>query len=357
MLKTRFLQEIYLISIKIMKRETKTILITGAAGFIGFHLSKKFLEKNWRVVGIDCISSYYDVKLKYSREKILKGYKEYVPIHKKIEEQGVLYSIFEQHRPRIVVHLAAQAGVRHSICSPREYLDSNIRGSFELLEAAKNFPPDHILFASTSSVYGANRNMPYRELDKADHQISFYAATKKSVEAIAHSYSHLFQIPITIFRFFTVYGPWGRPDMAYFKFTKSILEGSSIDVYNNGVMKRDFTFIDDLIAGIILLSKYIPSNDPNMVMSEADSLSRVAPYRLVNIGNSSPVSLKNFIASIEKATGIKAKKKMMPMQPGDVTATWADGTLLHDLTGFTPNTDLAWGIQLFVDWYRTYYKL
>ena len=256
-----------------------------------------------------------------------------------------------------MVHLAAQAGVRHSIDFPREYLESNICGSFELLEAAKNFPPDHILLASTSSVYGANKNMPYREFEKADHQISFYAATKKSVESIAHSYSHLFQLPITIFRFFTVYGPWGRPDMAYFKFTKSILEGTSIDVYNNGSMKRDFTFIDDLITAIVLLSKSIPSIDPNMIMSKADSLSRVAPYRLVNIGNSSPVSLKSFIESIEKATGIKAKKKMMPMQPGDVSATWADSTLLNDLTGFTPNTDLDWGIQSFVDWYRLYHKL
>lgn len=342
-----------------IKRTHKTALVTGASGFIGYHISQRLLDENWRVVGLDCMSDYYDVSLKERRESMLLQNATYRSVHEKVEAPNILLDLFEEERPNVVIHLAAQAGVRYSIENPRAYLESNINGTFELLEAARAFPPDHMLLASTSSAYGANEDMPYRETVKADHQMSFYAATKKSTENMAHSYAHLFDLPITMFRFFTVYGPWGRPDMALFKFTKAILNGDPIDIYNHGDMSRDFTYIDDLVHGMRLLIDFKPG-DPNflkVVSSGFDSISKVAPFRVVNIGNSQPSKLLDFIKAIEKSIGIEAVQNLMPMQSGDVPATWADTTLLHELTGYKPNMELSLGVEKFVTWYRQYYDV
>tara|TARA_B110000977_G_scaffold200900_1_gene293085 strand:- start:296 stop:1327 length:1032 start_codon:yes stop_codon:yes gene_type:complete len=341
------------------KNTQKTAVVTGAAGFIGYHISLRLLGEGWRVVGLDCMSDYYDVSLKERRESMLLQNTSYRSVHEKVETPNVLMDLFEDERPNVVIHLAAQAGVRYSIENPRAYLESNINGTFELLEAARAFPPEHILLASTSSVYGANEKMPYRETVKADHQMSFYAATKKATENMAHSYAHLFDLPITMFRFFTVYGPWGRPDMALFKFTKAILNGDPIDVYNHGDMRRDFTFIDDLVNGMRLLVDAIPNvkDSPNTNAYAEDSKSLVAPFRVVNIGNSKPAPLLDFINAIEEAIGVKAEKNLMPMQAGDVPATWADTSLLKTLTGYKPKTALKIGVQKFVNWYREYYKV
>lgn len=337
----------------------KIALVTGSAGFIGFHICNKLLCEGWRVIGLDSMSDYYDVSLKEHRESMLMKYTDYRSIHKKVEEPGVLRNTFEEEKPDIVIHLAAQAGVRYSIDNPRSYLESNIVGTFELLEAARANPPKHILLASTSSAYGANKEMPYREIDKADHQMSFYASTKKSTEIMAHSYAHLFDLSVTMFRFFTVYGPWGRPDMALFKFTKAILEGKKIDVYNYGNMERDFTYIDDLVEGIRLLIDANPAITTKLTKSviSNDSKSPVAPFRIVNIGNSKSEKLSDFILAVEKATKLKANRNLMPIQPGDVAATWADTRLLYGLTGYKPATDIETGVSNFVSWYRNYYKI
>ena len=336
----------------------KTALVTGAAGFIGFHISKKLLDEGWRIVGLDCMSDYYDVSLKERREGMLKQNASYRSVREKVETPSVLMDLFEEERPSVVIHLAAQAGVRYSIENPRAYLESNINGTFELLEAARAFPPEHMLLASTSSAYGANDDMPYRETVKADHQMSFYAATKKSTENMAHSYAHLFDLPITVFRFFTVYGPWGRPDMALFKFTRAILNGDPIDVYNHGKMSRDFTYINDLVQGIRMLIKRAPARSTvaEKNLATDDSKSPVAPFRVVNIGNAKPATLLDFIKAIEISTNKKAVKNLMPMQAGDVQSTWADISLLQELTDYKPTTDINTGIQKFVHWYRTYYS-
>lgn len=334
----------------------KIALVTGAAGFIGFFVCRSLLHDGWRVIGLDCMSDYYDVGLKEERESRLLSYDNYRSVHDRVEAPELLMGLFKQERPDVVIHLAAQAGVRYSIENPRSYLESNIVGTFELLEAARAYPPAHMLLASTSSAYGANTVMPYAERVMADHQMSFYAATKKSTESMAHSYAHLYNLPITMFRFFTVYGPWGRPDMALFKFTKAILNDDPIDVYNYGDMKRDFTYVDDLVLAITLLIDAVPTEDSTEQYSR-DNLSPVAPYRVVNVGNSEPVQLMDFIEAIEAATGKQAKRNLMPMQAGDVPATWADASLLRELTGYSPKTSVKDGVQNFVDWYRDFYRV
>ena len=339
--------------------ESGTALVTGAAGFIGFHIAKRLLAEGWRVVGVDCISDYYDVELKKRRESILLDNPSYRSIHAKIEQQGILLNVFAEEKPKIVVHLAGQAGVRDSTQNPRGHLESNILGTFELLEAARVHTPNHMLIASTSSAYGANDDMPYKENVMADHQMSFYAATKKSTENMAHSYSYLFNLPITMFRFFTIYGPWGRPDMALFKFTKAIINGDPIDVYNYGKMRRDFTYIDDLVNSLFLLFNVVPAAPGcwRENINALDSHSPVAPYRVVNVGNSASEELMNFIEAIELSVGKKAILNFKPMQLGDVQSTWADTSLLKSLTNYTPSTTLIDGIQKFVSWYREYYEV
>lgn len=339
--------------------QQKVALVTGSAGFIGLHISKRLLDEGWRVVGLDCMSDYYDVSLKERRENILLLSPNYRSVHAKVEDPGALLKLFGEENPDIVIHLAAQAGVRYSIDNPRAYLESNVVGTFELLEAARAYPPKHMLLASTSSAYGANKEMPYKETDRADHQVSFYAATKKSTEHMAHSYAHLFNLPITMFRFFTVYGPWGRPDMALFKFTKAILDGEKIDVYNFGAMSRDFTYIDDLVESMSLLIEAVPCSSELMPISKFknDSKSPVAPFRVVNIGNAKPEKLTDFIVAIEKVLGLKAKKNMMPMQAGDVPCTWAETGLLENLTNYVPKTEIFDGVTNFVNWYKSYYRV
>lgn len=329
-------------------------LITGSAGFIGYHLAQDLLSHGYEVIGLDAMTDYYDVRLKERRQAMLLQSPAFRAVNRRIEEDGVLHDLIAAERPDVIVHLAAQAGVRYSIEAPRSYVDSNLIGTFNLLEAVRATPCAHLLMASTSSVYGANTEMPYAETDKADTQMSFYAATKKANEAMAHSYAHLYGMPITMFRFFTVYGPWGRPDMAHFKFTRAILAGEPIDIYNLGVMQRDFTYIDDLVNGIRLLIDAVPPKD-GAAQSPQDSLSPVAPYRIVNIGNGQTVQLGDFIAAIEAACGREAIRNLMPMQPGDVPATWADNRLLVDLTGYTPTTSVQDGISRFVAWFRDYY--
>ncbi|MGR3502081.1 NAD-dependent epimerase/dehydratase family protein [Pseudaestuariivita sp.] len=334
--------------------ELRTALVTGAAGFIGYHLSLRLLKEGWRVVGLDNMSPYYDPALKDDRLAALEAYEAFVPAIAAVEEPGVLASLMEEYCPEIVVHLAAQAGVRYSIEAPRSYVQANLCGTFEVLEAARAYKPQHLLIASTSSAYGANTEMPYRETMQADHQMSFYAATKRATEAMAHSYAHLYDIPTTMFRFFTVYGPWGRPDMALFKFVSAALKGQPIDVYNNGEMRRDFTYVADLVEGICRLSEAVPKVGERH--GAADTLSPVAPWRVVNIGNGAPVPLLDFIAAIEDALGLEIARNLMPMQAGDVPATWAATTLLTGLVGELPRTDLSVGVGEFVRWYRARYR-
>lgn len=331
-------------------------LVTGSAGFIGFHVSKILLDQGFEVVGVDALTDYYDVGLKTSRLSILKRYKNFSEVNERIENDSCNLRLLNEYEFDIIIHLAAQAGVRYSIEFPKEYLHTNVVGTFNILELARKKRVKHLLCASTSSVYGSNKHMPFTELQKCDTQMSFYAATKKSNEVMAHSYAHIHNIPITMFRFFTVYGPWGRPDMALFKFTKAMLEGKPIEIYNNGKMKRDFTYIDDLVQSIIRLVKALPpSIDNRQKHLVNDSLSDVAPWRVVNIGNSRPVNLMDYVKALEEALNIKSKRNMTEMQAGDVTETWADTKLLNSLTKFQPETNVGDGIKKFVRWYRDYY--
>lgn len=339
----------------------KSAIVTGSAGFIGFHLSKLLLAEGWTVTGVDALTDYYDVSLKKRRHAMLSQSPNFTPIVAKVEDEKAIANIISTAQPEAVIHLAAQAGVRYSIEAPRSYFDANLDGTFTLLEAIRaqsktNNPVKHTLIASTSSVYGSNSVMPYAETHRVAHPMSFYAATKVAGEAISHSYSSLYDIPMTLFRFFTVYGPWGRPDMALFKFTKAILRGEPIDVYNNGNMQRDFTYVDDLILGIAGLINSIPEKPGQRTTTiPGDSLSPVAPWRTVNIGNGKPAKLMDFISAIEKATKIKARKNFMEMQPGDVPSTWADNNLLNQLTGYEPKVTLDQGVASFIDWYQDYY--
>ena len=330
----------------------KKILVTGAAGFIGFHIAKRLLKKGHTVMGFDAMTDYYDPGLKRSRLQILRSYSGFDFLEEYLETPGRLCELFAVEKFDTVIHLAAQAGVRYSLDEPRSYVSSNIAGTLELLEAARLTPPRHLLMASTSSVYGLNTEMPYSEGHKADAQASLYAATKKANEAMGHSYSHLFGIPTTMFRFFTVYGPWGRPDMALFKFVKAMLEDSPIDIYNHGKMMRDFTFIDDIVDAIEGLIDACPVAECAGKSGHVSS----APFRVVNIGNQEPVKLMDFVLALEVNLGVEAKKNFMDMQPGDVPATWADTTLLRDITGIVPSTTIDDGVASFVDWYRTYYQ-
>ena len=340
-----------------MTSMNKTFLVTGSSGFIGFHVCKTLLDNGHVVLGIDSLDDYYDVNLKLDRQKILEKYKKFSVSNESILNSAAILELFEKADPDCVIHLAAQAGVRYSIENPRAYLNSNIVGTFEILEACRLFNTSHVMIASTSSAYGANEIMPYTENQKCDHQLSFYAATKKATENLGHSYSHIHKLPITFFRFFTVYGPWGRPDMALFKFTKAILNDEPIDVYNHGVMERDFTYIDDLVTAIFKLTECPPTyGESGESRKDFDSLSPVASFRVVNIGNSNSESLTNFIEEIERGLGKSAKRNYLPMQQGDVPATWADASLLKHLTGYKPNTSVEIGVKKFIDWYLEYYQ-
>lgn len=334
----------------------RKILVTGAAGFIGFHLVKKLSNNGNQIVGLDNLNNYYDVKLKYSRLKILKEFKNFE--FKKIDlvEKENLLILFDQYKFDYVINLAAQAGVRYSIENPYAYIDSNIIGFINILEACRKFPVKHLIYASSSSVYGANLKQPFSETDNVDHPVSLYAATKKSNELMAHTYSSLYDIPSTGLRFFTVYGPWGRPDMAYFKFTKNIMEGKPIDIYNNGNLERDFTYIDDIIEGIIKLIKEIPQKNESWDKLKSDPATSFAPYRVFNIGNNKPVKLIEFINILEEIIGKKTIKNYLPMQKGDVYSTFANIDLLNDLTGFKPKTNFREGLQKFTEWYKNYYQ-
>jgi len=331
------------------------ILITGSSGFIGFHLAKLFLEKKYKVHGYDSMNNYYDVKLKKARLNILKKYRNFSFTKANLENDKTLKKTFNKFKPKIVVHLAAQAGVRYSIDKPRVYLDSNIIGTYNVIEASHRLKVKHLIMASSSSVYGANKNVPFKEIDKTETQLSIYASTKKANESMAHSYSNIWKIPITMLRFFTVYGPWGRPDMALFKFTKGILKNKKIDIYNKGKMFRDFTYIDDIIKGIELLIDKVPNNKKLNKYSN-DSLSPVAPFRILNIGNSKKVFLLDFIKQIEKELGKKAIRNYMPLQKGDLILTISNTSLLKKITNYNAETNYKLGIKKFLDWYKDYYK-
>ena len=338
----------------------RKILITGTAGFIGFHLAKRMLAEGWQVLGLDVMSDYYDVNLKRRRHGMLSQNEGFAALEADICDMGAIEAPVMEFAPDVIVHLAAQAGVRYSIENPRAYVETNINGTFNIMELARELNVDHLLMASTSSVYGANEEMPFQETEKVDTQMTLYAATKKANENMGHSYAHLWKLPTTMFRFFTVYGPWGRPDMALFKFVKNGLEGKPIDVYNHGDMERDFTYVEDLVRAIALLVDAPPPRvdaREDWVPLEGDSLSPAAPFRVINIGNSDKVRLLDFVEEIEAAIGQKVERNYMDMQPGDVPATWADCELLKQLVGYAPETDVKDGVAAFVDWYREYYRV
>tara|TARA_B100000073_G_scaffold348025_1_gene364622 strand:+ start:680 stop:1705 length:1026 start_codon:yes stop_codon:yes gene_type:complete len=336
-----------------------TILVTGAAGFIGFHLCKKLIESEEEVIGIDNINDYYDPNIKYSRLKILNEISNGKFIFSKIsiENKQKIISIFEKYRPSKVVNLAAQAGVRYSVRNPDAYVNSNLVGFLNILECCRNFDVDHLVYASSSSVYGGNINMPFSEKHNVNHPVSLYAATKKANELMAHSYSHLYNLPATGLRFFTVYGPWGRPDMALFIFTKAIIEDKPIEIYNEGNMMRDFTYIDDTIETLTRILKKIPTPDNSFEKLKPDPSSSWAPHKIFNVGNSNPTPLMHFINAIENSLGKESKKIFLPLQLGDVPATSADTSLIEKWIKFKPSTSVEKGIDNFVNWYLSYYKI
>ncbi len=330
----------------------RRIFITGTAGFIGFHLATLLLQQGWIVGGYDGMTDYYDIRLKEARCQLLRQHPGFTDTLGMLEDHATLSAAIDVFKPDVIVHLAAQAGVRYSLENPRAYIDANIVGTFNVMECARTHQVQHLLMASTSSVYGANEEMPFEEHQKADTPLTIYAATKKANEAMGHSYAHIYKLPTTMFRFFTVYGPWGRPDMAPIKFAKGIVDGTPIDIYNNGDMWRDFTYVEDLVRGISGLIDAIPSEDARV---DKDTLSPAAPFRVVNIGNSDKVRLMDFVQAIEDELGKPAIRNFMPMQKGDVPATWADATQLHRLTGYKPETPFREGVARFVRWYKEYY--
>jgi UDP-glucuronate 4-epimerase len=331
----------------------RTVFVTGTAGFIGFHLAQLLLDEGFRVVGYDAMTDYYDVQLKHRRHQALLQNPNFSCTEGYLEDYGTLFAVCEAAKPDVIVHLAGQAGVRYSLENPRSYMESNVMGTFNVTECARILGVDHLLMASTSSVYGANTEMPFSETQRTDTPLTLYAATKRANEHMGHSYAHLWKIPTTMFRFFTVYGPWGRPDMALYKFVRAGLNGDAIDVYHNGDLARDFTYVTDLVRGIRLLIDTPPQEGADPI--EGDSISPVAPFRVVNIGNGVKVPLMEFITAIEDALGAPLKKNFMEMQKGDVHETLADNALLRQLTGYTPQTDVATGVRQFVAWYRGYY--
>jgi len=335
-----------------------TILVTGAAGFIGFHLCKSLLNDGEKVIGFDNLNAYYDPELKKARLNILNSFNKdlFTFVKGNLEDKDLIQDIFSSHKPKVVVNLAAQAGVRYSLENPNSYIDSNIVGFINILEECRNIKIDHLIYASSSSVYGGNTKMPFIESDNVDHPVSLYAATKKSNELMAHAYSHLFDIPSTGLRFFTVYGPWGRPDMALFLFTKSIIENKPIKVFNNGKMIRDFTYIDDIIESIRRLIKKAPLKTNLSHKGNFDPNESWAPYKIFNIGNSNPTPLMDFIVALENALGKKAIKKYLPMQPGDVASTESNNKSLEEWINFKPNTSIKDGISKFVCWYKQFYN-
>lgn len=331
----------------------KRAFVTGTAGFIGFHLAERLLREGWTVFGYDGMTDYYDVSLKRSRHSILHGHPRFSACEALLEDGDRLHEAAADFAPDVMIHLAAQAGVRYSLEAPRSYVDANVVGSFNVMDVARHCGVSHLLMASTSSVYGASPISPFVETQKTDEPRTIYAATKKATEVMAHAWAHTIGLPITMFRFFTVYGPWGRPDMALFKFTKGILEGTPIEIYNNGDMVRDFTYVADIVDGIVGLIGVVPSGEDTRV--PGDSLSPDAPFRVVNIGNAQKVRLLDLVEQLENALGRKAEKVFLPMQVGDVPMTWADCSLLDQLTGTRPATALPDGIRAFIDWYRAFY--
>ncbi len=333
----------------------KKILVTGAAGFIGFHLAKRLLSVGWNVVGLDNVNDYYDPSLKQARLSRLlpEAAFSFVPLD--LADRSAMETLFKEQSFDVVVHLAAQAGVRYSIKNPHTYVDSNLVGFVNILEGCRHGKVRHLVFASSSSVYGANIAMPFSVLHNVDHPVSLYAATKKANELMAHAYCHLYGLPVTGLRFFTVYGPWGRPDMAYFLFTKAILAGHSIDIFNHGRMKRDFTYIDDVVEGVLRIINRIPRPDPDWDPDRPNPGTSYCPYKIYNIGNNQPIELLRFIEVLENCLGMTAGKNFLPMQDGDVPATYADVTDLSQDVGFSPSTPIETGLKQFVDWYRDYY--
>ncbi|AEV37716.1 udp-glucuronic acid epimerase [Pseudovibrio sp. FO-BEG1] len=333
------------------------VLVTGTAGFIGNAVALRLLQDGYHVIGLDCVTDYYDVTLKEERLKRLAASNHFTEERIRLEDAEAVMRIFKQHVPSKVIHLAAQAGVRYSLESPQSYVDANVTGFLSILEGARAHSVKHLVYASTSSVYGLDETMPLSTHRGGNHPVSFYAATKKANEAMAHSYAHLFDIPCTGLRFFTVYGPWGRPDMALFKFTKAILEGEPVPLFNHGNMIRDFTYVDDIVEGIVRIANLPPQRSDDWDGKNADPATSSAPYQVFNIGNSDPVQLMDYLAAIEEALGMEAKKEFLPFQAGDVAATFADVTDLIETTGFKPQTSVKAGVANFVKWYRDYYNV